>query len=556
MATIAINYGELRSAAGEAKKVSKRLDAYVDSIENTVLRKLDNYSGDRTSNISSAISNARNKRNQLQHDCTRYSEYSNNLKNLEIDCQNTDRRVANRIERLTGTFKNMYDIKTNAILDHIGRFMTSLSNSSSLSRWIGNNIVDRYNQGRDYLKDRIKEWYNYDGGKQWLKGTAKAIGEIALAVIAITAALVGTATGITEIIMAVAAVVGGVIALADGVTNLMNEQFAYGSRQNGNASMGYRLSKLDKFTDTLRTFSDNKGVHTFANVVDGVEFVCDVIDFIHDVGDAIKSVKTIFKNGKTMFNHTVDWAKNGINNIKSRGFLTASRELFDMAKMKTMDGLNNIKKGIVNIGTAFRDRDLNFFKTPISNFLTDFKNSLISNFKADFLDFSSTEKGLKSAENIVKFGQKLVDVESTSDFFETVAEEFILPNIEVDFIKNINLKYDETTKLLMIDQSGKLMWDAEKISLADIKGKFDKAFELGKDIISADSFNKFIFDKIKDINIVSSGIEIGSGLVDLADKFTSLSNTKITIPDVYVPQINIQVNLNIQPINIAVGLAA
>ena len=80
MSTIAINYSELRSAAGQAQNVSKRLDAYADSIENTVLRKLDNYSGDRTGNISSAISNARNKRNQLQDDCRRYSNYSNDLK--------------------------------------------------------------------------------------------------------------------------------------------------------------------------------------------------------------------------------------------------------------------------------------------------------------------------------------------------------------------------------------------------------------------------------------------------------------------------------------------
>ena len=153
MATIAINYSELRSAAGQAKKVSKRLDAYADSIDNTVLRKLDNYSGDRTGNISSAVSNARNKRNQLQEDCRKYSDYSNDLNNLESDCKNTDKRVADRVKGLTGTFKSMYGIKTNAFLDQIGRFMTSLSNSNPLSRWIGNNIVDRYNEGRDYLKD-------------------------------------------------------------------------------------------------------------------------------------------------------------------------------------------------------------------------------------------------------------------------------------------------------------------------------------------------------------------------------------------------------------------
>lgn len=258
MATIAINYSELRSAAGQAQKVSKRLDAYADSIENTVLRKLDNYSGDRTGNISSAVSNARNKRNQLQDDCRRYNNYSNDLKNLESDCQNTDRRVADRVKGLTGTFKNMYGIKTNAILDHIGRFMTSLSNASPFSRWIGNNIIDRRNQAKDYLKDRIKEWYNYDGGKQLIKGAGVAILEMVGSIAAIGAALLGTVTGVGALIVAVAAVVGGVIGFLNGYANFENERAAYNARQNGNASWGYRLSKLDTYTDSLRTFQTIK----------------------------------------------------------------------------------------------------------------------------------------------------------------------------------------------------------------------------------------------------------------------------------------------------------
>ncbi|GFI23088.1 hypothetical protein IMSAGC011_01865 [Lachnospiraceae bacterium] len=522
MSTIAINYSELRSAAGQAKNVSKRLDAYADSIENTVLRKLDNYSGDRTGNISSAISNARNKRNQLQDDCRRYSNYSNDLKTLESDCQNTDKRVADRVKGLTGTFKSMYGIKTNAILDHIGRFMTSLSNSNSLFRWIGNNVVDRYNQGRDYLKDRIKEWYNYDGGKQLIKGVGIAILEIVGAIAAIAAVVLGTVTGVGALIAAVAAVIGGVIGILNGAANLINEVNGYNARQNGNASWGYRLSKLDTYTDSLRTFSDDKGIHMFANIVDGIEFVCDVIDFVDGAKDLIK-------NG-------YKWASGNLqklDNLKLKDILTKSNIKDFTTKLKTdfADTFNSVK-------SAFARKDLEFFKRAAKDFGTDFMESLkerylnFDNMKEGIRHWSDSSKndglrdGLKSLKNLASLGKEFLSTEGLRGRIGSVFKESVLPCINV--MQNPVGKTDASGSF--IRNNGRIVLDSpEKVSIDDIWASIKSTFK----IPFSDS-------------------------PDIYKKFIGGVGPNISVPKIYVPQINLRVNLqiNIQPIHFSAGLVA
>ncbi len=523
MSTIAINYSELRSAAGQAKNVSKRLDAYADSIENTVLRKLDNYSGDRTGNISSAISNARNKRNQLQDDCRRYSNYSNDLKTLESDCQNTDKRVADRVKGLTGTFKSMYGIKTNAILDHIGRFMTSLSNSNSLFRWIGNNVVDRYNQGRDYLKDRIKEWYNYDGGKQLIKGVGVAILEIVGAIAAIAAVVLGTVTGVGALIAAVAAVIGGVIGILNGAANLINEVNGYNARQNGNASWGYRLSKLDTYTDSLRTFSDDKGIHMFANIVDGIEFVCDVIDF---VDGAWKLTKKGYK-----------WAKNSLNSLDeikckdifSRGVLSN----FTTKLKETVSG------GWKTFTTAIKKKpvDWDFFKNATNSFVSDF----LTNMELRFTDFSSAKNGMKSVKNITSLGKDLLSIDDYNgkNLSNVLTKNIILPCVN---LVGMDVAQKDENGFFVRDQLGQIMFDkSEYISLGDI---------FSKNLINN------LWDLPKLLNISDKVINLWEDGSMVIKQFSELSKVNISIPEIYVPQINIEVSLNIQPINITVGLAA
>lgn len=507
MATIAINYRQLQGAAGDAGKVAEKLTTYANSIQSTVLNKLNSYSGDRTGNISSAISNARNKKSQLEEDSRRYSSYASNLKTLKEDCENTDKRVADRVKSLTGTFKDSHGIKTNTLLDNIGRFMTSIANSNPVFRWIGNNIVDWVREKHDSLKNWIKEWYNYDGGKQLLKGAAVAVLEIAAAVAGIVVVALGTVTGVWAVVAAVAAVVGGIIGVVNGVTNLINEVRGYAERQNGNASLGYRRSKEDTLTDTLRTESDNKGWHMVANIVDSIKFVCDVIGFLDGAKDLIK-------NG-------YKWASknlNSLDNLKIKDILTKANIKDFGRKLYTgiLDGLQSVK-------SAFARKDLEFFKRIAKDFSTDFMKSL----NERYLNFGSGLKdGLKSLKNIASLGKEFLDAEGFGGKLGAVFKEVVLPCINV--AHNPVGKTDANGNF--IRSNGRIVLDdPEKVSIDDIWSSAKDMFKLPL-----------------------------SDFPDLLKKFTGGKGPDISVPEIYVPQVNLQVNLNIniQPIPVSAGLAA
>lgn len=506
MATIAINYREMGNAAGDAGKVAKKLTTYANAINNTVLNKLNSYSGNKTGNISSAMSSARNKKNQLETDSERYSKYATELKNLEDECKRTDKQVAGRVKSLTGTFKDSHGIKTNAIADCFSRFMTSIANSNPVFRWIDNNVVDRIKEGHNYLKDRIKEWYNYDGGKQLLKGVAVAALEIAVAVAGIVVVFLGTVTGIGALIVAVAAVIGGVIAFANGMTNLINEVGAYADRQNGNASMGYRRSKLDTLTDTVRTFSDDKRVHQVANFVDGLEFVCNVIGLVDSVGG-------LLKNG-------YKWASGSLKpleDLKLKDILTRSNIKDFGRKLKTdlLDGGRSIK-------AAFGRRDWEFFKNAGKSFGTDFMKSL----KERYIKFDGLKDGLKSFKNIASFGKKFLGTDGFWGKSGAIVTEVVLPCINI--AQNATAKTDGNGNFIR-NNNVIVMDDPEKVSIDDIWSNMKKIFKT--------PFSDF---------------------PKLVDKFTGSKGPDISIPKIYVPPVNVQVNLNIniQPIHIPAGRAA
>ena len=410
--------------------------------------------------------------------------------------------------------------------------MTSVANSNPIFRWIDNNIVDRFREGRDYLKSKIKEWYNYGGGKQLIKGAAIAVLEIAGAVVAIVAVVLGTVTGVWAVVAAIAAVVGGVIGVVNGITNLANEAGAYYARQNGNASMGYRLSKLDTYTDTLRTFSDNKGIHMFANGIDGIKFVCDVIGFLDGAGNLIK------KGYK--------WATNSLDslkNIKWKDILSRGTIGQFAGKLK-----GTVADGLKSLTSAVKNWDPNFFKNAASSFATDFLYSL----ETRFGNFGDMKGALSSMKNIISFGKDLIKMDNLDfkNIARTLAANVVLPCVN---LVGMDVVQRDNNGFFIKDSTGQFVFDkSEFVSLGNIFSNqlTDNILDLPKHLSFGDMMKSFNW-----VDKVSSFWKDGSGIVK---KFMGTSNVSISVPKIYVPQINIQVNLNfnIQAINIPAGLAA
>ncbi|MEG2929784.1 MAG: hypothetical protein RR846_09605, partial [Oscillospiraceae bacterium] len=169
MSTIAVSYSSIKDASNEAKSVAKKLNEYAGTIENTVYNKLNNYNEECYPNLSNAKLKANDKKSSLGTTAGMYTKYSTDLDELLDKCKEVDRSVKSGISLLTETFKENHGIRNSKVENAIGYFFTAAVNLTGVGRWLGDG-KDKLTAGANYLKDSIKEWYNYDGGKDVING--------------------------------------------------------------------------------------------------------------------------------------------------------------------------------------------------------------------------------------------------------------------------------------------------------------------------------------------------------------------------------------------------
>lgn len=358
MSGIVISYGVgwgtgLKEAADGAKKVSDKLSDYSDALNDDVYKKLNNYAGERTEDFNTALNSIREKIAQLDDDADKYTTYSADIDDLQQTCRAVDKDVAARVESLTGEFKTRNDITTNKFFDSINLLLTKVKNSTFIGRWL-DDAVDWYNDCEDYLKECIEDWYQFQGGKEFVKGMTVAALELVIAVTGIVATVAGIMAG-GWTIAAVAALIGGAIATVNAVTNMINE---------GRALAGYgedparaqRISKENSIQDTLRN-ETHKNISMWdgiAGTLDAVQIVCAAVAFV----DGIKTCVTNWGGSNGMGSAIRNGAANAWNETKN----------------------------------AFRIKDF-------TNIRTALQSNLSTTFQRNFLDVSDVEKGAKSVKN-------------------------------------------------------------------------------------------------------------------------------------------------------------
>lgn len=248
MSTASISYSSLKDASNEAKDVAKKLDKYADSLYDNVYKKLNNYDGTWTSNLTTARSKTNAKISELRTEQGKYEAYATDLIELRDKCSEVDKAVRSKVSSLTATFKENHGIRNSKIENAISYFFTGLGNETAFGRWLGGK-KDDLDTVTNYFKDSIKEWYNYEGGKELIKGVLVGLLEVAIGVLAIVGAILSGGT----LLVIIAGVVGGIIAVANGVANIWNEKKAYSTTQDGDPATGRRRSEVNTWQDYLRS---------------------------------------------------------------------------------------------------------------------------------------------------------------------------------------------------------------------------------------------------------------------------------------------------------------
>ncbi|MCI3924739.1 hypothetical protein MO973_31475 [Paenibacillus sp. TRM 82003] len=439
MSIASISYGSLKDASGEAKDVAKKLDRYADALHDSVYKKLNSYGGSWSSNLTTAKSKVNDKISALRAEEKKYEAYAADLIDLKERCQAVDKSVRAKVSSLTATFKDKNNITTGKVDYAINYILTNFGNSTSLGRWLSDG-KDKIDAAEKYLWDAIEEWYDYEGGKEWLKGTAIAALEIAIGVVAIIGAI---ATG-GALILVIAGVVGGAIAIANGLTNLVNEQRAYHATLNDDPATGKRRSSLDTLTNTIQTESDSRLMHHVAAGIDAVNTVCMVVT----AGVAIAgNVSNLLKNG-------YKWATGNVaavDSLKLRDILTKHNFNAFTGKLKT-----SVVEGWTEVSSAVRMGNWTFLKTTTKDFGTDFAN----NFKGKYMDFSTIDKRFESAKSIM---------EATSDLIKDGLNFKSIGKIAFPVVPVANLPGGGN--ISVGDFSG--IYDDSKKMLEGVKSQFD-----------------------------------------------------------------------------------
>ena len=487
MSTASISYSSIKNAAGEARDVAKKLDKYADSINSTVYKKLNNYEGSWTSNITSARSKANAKISELRNEAGKYRSYANELDDLKTECESVDKAVRSKVSSLTASFKAAHGIKNSVVVNTISYFFTSVGNSSKTGRWL-NEQEDRIDAGMDYIKQRIEDWYDYEGGKDFIKGLLVGVLEIAIAVVGVVLLFLGTITGVWAIIVAVATVVAAVIAVANGFANIVNECRALGYGADDPAT-AKRKSDLNTIQDTLRVETDSEFWHNFATGVDIVNIVCSVITVLDSAGK-------LLKNG-------YKWATGNIDELTD---LRVKDILSKDGRGKFWSGFKGkIGSGLKDIGKALKTHDWRFFGDALLDFKTDFLSNLKNRytFKADNLKVN-----LKTGKNIMDIGKVLA-----KDGFDIgkLVEKIVVPCINVAGI----------TTLTFPEGGGQGQFDFSNITL--------------KDIVDLKDFKEKIWDKGSEL---FDGGNIDSSVLE---KINTPAEINVSIPEIHIPEINIPI---------------
>ncbi len=538
MSIAVISYDSLADASGEASAVAQKLGKYSESLYNSVYNKLNKYDGDWTSNLSVASTRINNKISELNDEQIKYETYSSNLSNLINECITTDKAVKSKVSSLTASFKEAHGIRNSSIENAISNFFTSIGNGTVLGRWLGE-AKDTCEAKMSYLKDSIKEWYNYGGGKELIKGVASAYLGYLIAALAIASVFItgGAALTVWAVVVKVATVVSSLIAISGCMYNSYNEYRAYSATQNGDPATGRRRSNINSVQDYLRSSfkyydsdyydpeNENESYQKYyreegkrnefiATGIDTVKLACDTIQIADGASKLLKNgYKWIYGSNKDLKDITM-------------GDISPKKMLGDF-KNKIIDTGKSIKSSIMFSVKEFGNSSdklgvLKGWGGQITSTGKQAIGNVAQNLKGEYFDFKNLDgtlnekSALKSIKNMISIPKEFIDKGfNKSTLIDVGFDKFVKPGVTV---------FDVSSKDPIdtyIDEYGVEIEDfTENITVDDFWSIGEKGEKLLKN-----AKNAYFDESVVPKNVTK----------DVTKKFSSRSDVSTESPKYYCP---------------------
>lgn len=308
MATLTLNYTDIKAAYNAANKAAAKCESYAGEISKKVTRKIDQLERGGSSQTGSASYYAGRKISELNKKSGVYSNYANRLDdflNGTSGAKAVDKKVSDYIKSELNTFRKKNGMKVNAVTEFFTWLSTTIINKTEFGKW----LKDTFTGIKNWLKDSIDDleyWYRCGGGKYVLK----AIGGVILLVAAVIAVIVAwpimvgafsaLAAGFTmaaawTALVATTTFIGAIIGAVDAAVNAYYNGKAF-SVNNVDPAWAKRFDSYNSATEALRKHrSDdkkwNENSYKWATAIEITELTCALINI-------------------------ADMAKNGINFLK------------------------------------------------------------------------------------------------------------------------------------------------------------------------------------------------------------------------------------------------
>ena len=369
----------------------------------------------------------------------------------------------------------------------------TIGNSTGFGRWLGDG-KDKFKAGANYLKDSIKEWYNYDGGKDLIKGVLVGLLEVAIGVLAIVGAILSGGA----LLVIIAGVVGGIIAAANGIANIYNEGKAYSATQNDDPATGKRRSKIDTCQDYLRSsfiFGDDGTKYEHSEVYNNFALGIDVVNLACTVVTVVSSCGKLLKNG-------YKWATGNASKVKD----------ISLKQVFSKDTLKGFSNQFDDIKAAFKAKGF----VAAKDFGTRLVSDLGRNLKAEFFDFGDAKSSISSIKAMISIPKDLIkDGINISNIVDVGVKSIALPALTAFTVNS-------TDGVLVSGEGGQMQFDfTDKVTIDDIYGIGDK-----------------INSKIIGSSVFKDHSTIGSAVVS---KLSGVSGINIAIPEINIPDMELPI---------------
>lgn len=344
MGKISINYDCLSSAASNLRSGASTCRHYSSTNLNTRCQnKLSGIEGGLSGSVCAAYDEVSEKQRKLNQKAVRLDALATAIDNLHQHAQNADDSVSTYVTTKASAFQTANGMEC-GLIEGFWNWICDGVSSALDSTGIGQWLSDVFHHAGDFFADigrRIKQWYNYDGGKFWV-----AIGTGLIAAIIAVCTVVGIVLTGGVGFLAIISIIGTVISFFNACVKIGTNIHAL-IVNNDDPYRADHIGSIQKVSDKLRDIAHDQS-NGWANVlngsaafIDGVDTFCAVVGLI----DSGTKLYETFSGKTTMFQKYL--GQGGyLDNIFMEDTTSSALREFDAQKMKWFKTENGVRTEI------------------------------------------------------------------------------------------------------------------------------------------------------------------------------------------------------------------